>query len=321
MVASYNSSPRIIPVINFLDPPTPGGPGGCSIIPTDWHEELQNFVTHMYLYPGMPTTWPALYFEIGNEPDLFLSQYPDYKDIFAYGSAALYWNLNPTKSFGISFPFYRILTGGVTSPTASTDKLLCTNTDKITWATDGINTATSGSNPYGAVNPVTLGAAVHPYGYRGLNPSVWANYASYGHGYINSCTDLATMNTTWMSNPTLSGKVLMYSEINWTVYPTNNDPYDRTLYNNADGSYLVDLFGYLHNHNFTQSPSTSPLRVMWYRGNDVAPSQLYAQGIYDTGGFEKTVDITTCPDNAPVNGTQTISNDYYWLRNGECHNP
>ncbi len=172
LTGAYYSNPRLIPIVDFTAPPT----SQCTLSSRDWHDELQNFVVKMQFYHDpqdrpIPSTYPALYVEVGNEPNLNASQYPNYPNIFAAGAAGLYANLNPTKA-NITFPFYRILTGGMIGPTADR---ACSNVSNVQMAEGAIDAAKSEANPYGMVNPVDLGVAVHPYGYRGTQNDVWRN--------------------------------------------------------------------------------------------------------------------------------------------------
>jgi len=84
----------------------------------------------------------------------------------------------------------------------------------------------------------------------------------------------------------------------------------------CDGTYLVDLFTWLQDHN-DADPNNSPLRVMWYRGADRGSG--HQLGIFTPNGAGKQIYLNACNQSTINNSQSSIDNDYYWLRAPACY--
>jgi len=165
---------NLIPIIDFLPPPPGNSPNGnCGVFRTQyasWGTEVAHFVTDELVKDYPPSSNGTVYFEVGNEDNL--GGYSLYYPRNSIGYAATYGNI----AFQLTqvlpqqgYPHFRILTGGMALPTASTDQLLCSdpnnpannNTANYYDAQRAINNAINRG-----VYPSVLGAAVHPYHYN-----------------------------------------------------------------------------------------------------------------------------------------------------------
>lgn len=119
------------------------------------------------------------------------------------------------------------------------------------------------------------------------------------------------------SSGVLSGKVLVYTEVNWSAA-------SQTHSEEQEGTYLVDFFSYLDHKYCTGSPcglnpSSTPIRVLFFRGVDVNGPSI-PLGIYYNNGTDKSViNLIHCSNGAINNGSSHLSNDYFYLRNGACY--
>ena len=173
-----------------------------------------------------------------------------------------------------------------------------------------------------------LGAAVHPYHYNTNESNYWRNYyTEYGYyigdgantynHYAGPCGDMDLMLRTWF---TLPGNVpVILTEVNWTSNAdpsTANSGPNCSLDAGCDGTYLVDLFTWLQDHN-DADPNNSPLRVMWYRGADRGSG--HQLGIFTPNGAGKQIYLNACNQSTINNSQSSIDNDYYWLRASACY--
>jgi hypothetical protein len=314
----------LIPVIDLV-PPKPNACSG-SILPLSpdyWQSEAGDFVTTI-VKPYYPTG--MIYFEIGNEPNFYYSQYDSptgaytYGDEFGGAAQGIENVLSTTRA-------YRVITGGMVQPTANNScyDLNGNNDDAI--AVLAIETAEGSFNPDGYtyhVSSAHLGAAVHPYEYSTpTGQGYWQNFPFYN----GSCSNLNDMINQWTSYD-FPGLPVLFTEINYN-YPSSANCGTSTQ---CEGSYLVDLFTWLYDHGSNgryADASSSPLRVMWFRGADAdKPLGLYATQnsarTFVPTGVEKNVTINHCASGfgyaGPyVAGTHTMSNDYYYLDQSSCY--
>lgn len=342
-----------------------------AMTPSLWYNQTQDLVSYLRTVVQYPTDAP-IYFEIGNEPNLpaNVHRYTDnatygYSSIFSYAAHGLYAALSASSS--PAYTRYRILTGGMIAPTARQDVALCGYPGGV----DNFNSvgyvAGTNSNVLVAANAIraaeanvpqaptiyvpaqVLGVAVHPYGYTTSPGYYWRNYYTMPRiGYGGVCRDMAYMIETWTgrgkivgggSEPNintqyLQGLPVVFTEINFSPARDNSTrPQDQQNWANDSGSYLVDLFTYLYDHNFftggnTRAASMSPLRVAWFRGADAPGNEL---GLYTQNGVNKNVTIpatsknkigktiVTCKRSNPVVGSHSLAYDYYYMRTTSCY--
>lgn len=327
---------NLIPIIDFLPPPPANSTNGsaCFIFRSQyssWGYEVQHFVSDELVKDYPPSANGTVYFEVGNEDNPGYSLYYPHTSIgyaASYGTIAAALNqLLPQKGY----PHFRILTGGMLLPTASTDQLLCSdpnnpannNTANYYDAQRAINNAINRG-----VYPSVLGAAVHPYHYNTDESNYWRNYyTEYGYyigdganvynHYAGPCGDMNLMLSTWF---TLPGNVpVIFTEVNWTSNAdpsTANSGPNCSLDAGCDGTYLVDLFTWLRDHN-DADPNNSPVRVMWYRGADRGSG--HQLGIFTPNGAGKQIYLNACNQSTINNGQSSIDNDYYSLRTAACY--
>lgn len=167
-----------------------------------------------------------------------------------------------------------------------------------------VNTPTLLNLHFGGTPASMLGAAVHPYGYSSpQNEGYWFYYYNdYGtpggnhNGYAGDCHNMQYLLNTWLGFLP-STAPLVFTEINWTHANTSGN---CGVPDGCATVYLLDLFTWLHNHPASPSPSwdtpsTSQVRVMWYRGEDTLderpqpPLPQSPHGIYLRDGSQKTV--------------------------------
>ncbi len=263
----------------------------------------------------------SIYFEVGNEENYHGTLYGlnNYQYVFGIVAQALQSKLN---SYG--FTNYHILTSGMLNPTAYFNSTgSCTAPGNDVNVADASNAIIKAENDYG-VSAARLGVAVHPYHYNTNESGYWQNYytqyrgTSGTNGYAGACGDLLGMYQLWEG--LFSGMPLVFTEDNWSDHPADHiNGCTGTSCNptcsdssGCEGAYLVDLFTWLTDHGVSESNSN--VRVLVYRGAD----KDVTLGIYQINGNEKTVNIPNCLYNA-VNGTHTLSNDYYYLRTGACY--
>jgi len=132
--------------------------------------------------------------------------------------------------------------------------------------------------------------------------------------YAGTCGDLGNMLSFWTS--WFPGLPVVFTEDDWSTQP--NSERSRGNVNGCEGTYLVDLFTWLYDHNCAGSQcdnTSSPVRVMWMRGAD-ADLPL---GIYTPNGGEKSIGLRVCSNGGINNSGSNISNDYYYLRHGSCY--
>jgi len=331
----------LIPVIVFNEMSscqTGGISGGYSALydqtingHTYWYQYMADFATFLQ-QKGLTSGSSILNFiemEIQNEPNTPTGntyQFTHYPNKFGNAAAGLY---STFQSIGYSDAHYFIVTGGVAAPQAqptNTQGTGCYNNLGV------IHTAIRTANTTYGVPFSDLAMGLHPYSYN-TNDGYWKNYFAVGNSYVSGgCLDLNAVVNRWKAGwtdgtyTTPSGLPLVISEDNWNAHPsTQND--------NSSGTYLIDLFTWLHDHNGYDSPSISPVRLMWYQGADegTPPLGIYKGGT-GTGGssaIEKILLTPTnpglpsgiiCPSNPYVAGQgHTISNAYYNLRSSACY--
>lgn len=225
-------------------------------------------------------------------------------------------------------PYYRILTGGVTSPDDEGPGCKHGTIDQIYRA---IQNAATGAGSHGAVPVGNLGVGVHPYDFA--TSSFAANYYASGGkpaggSTRNICGNLGAMNRVWLgrfggkSFP--GGLPLAYTEINYSSSGNSQQ---------LQGTYLTDLFTYLYDTRSQQSatPSTpyivpgyDRLRVWWH---SIANFSNSPTGLYNSDGSEKIFTVIKCTRNSAIHGggtsvggySYTQDYVYYWLRNGHCY--
>ncbi len=301
----------LIPVVNILPPQST-----CyGMSPLQWKAEVVNFVNYMQTaYPHNAT----IYFEVGNEENYNANLYNlnNYQFVFGAVAQGLQSQLD---SYG--FTSYHILTGGMLNPTAYFNSTgSCTAPNGDVNATDASNAIMKAENSYN-VSSAHLGVAVHPYHYDTNESYYWRNYYyQYGYGpsggnnsYAGTCGDLGGMVSLWQG--LFPGMPLVFTEINWTTsFPSGN----CSDFTGCEGTYLVDLFTWLADH---QNFSNTSIRVLVYRGADksVAPNTTKQDlGLYQRDGSDKTVVIGAC-NNGAVLGSHSIASNYYNLRSGACY--
>jgi hypothetical protein len=163
------------------------------------------------------------------------------------------------------------------------------------------------SSPYN-VSASLLGFALHPYSYTTADAGYWRNYStSYsGAGYGGVCKDLAGAITLWRSYD--STMPVFFTEDNWNDQP--NTITSCTNQSACEGTYLVDLFTWLADHNSYANSSSSAVRLAWFTGVDFPGKPL---GLYSTYGADKNFNTAYCPNWSSVAGTHSVANAFYWL--------
>lgn len=325
LFSSPNSAYRngVIPIVDFL----PNDSCLQNLTPSAWQQQVTYFIDHM-MYPRTS----EIYFEIGNEPSTtngpvggpcgvpasygeYGCNAQGYADRFAAAAQGIVTDLLDTRTT------YRILTAGMLQPTAQSDG--CTDiAGHVNPIDAGAALHEAEAAPY-SVKTIHLGGAVHPYSYNTnetSNPAYWRSYYhSYGsRGYGGVCEDLGTMIVNWTSE--FSTMPVIFTEVNWSAQPTNiagcpND--SSTLFTaGCAGTYLVDLFTWLYDHNSDAMASSSVIRVEWFRGID-ADKIL---GLYKNNAAEKPFNTGTCPNNSAVAGFKNMSDDYHnMIVHGACY--
>ena len=318
----------LIPIIDFLPAP------GCHILPLQfWSSETAQFVNDELVNDYPAGTGGSVYFEIGNEVNLNDSGFADnpgannwtwYAGAFANAAAALNTALSQH-----GYTSYRIITEGMSAPTASPLQSQCS--DPTTPANDNYNNISIAAQAIAdatnkGVSLSVLAAGVHPYHYNTSDSGYWRNYYTEYPGYIGDgifayntyagpCGDLYQMLNTWLNS--LSGVPVIFTEDNWTsnggtTPDCGSDP-------GCEGTYLVDLFTYLKDSaSYYTNPQASAIRVMVYRGADDG-SGTHQLGIYQDGTTHKQIYLNACNNGGINNSQATIDNDYYQLRQAGCY--
>lgn len=300
--ALYN----LIPIVNLV--PRGNCPDGIPLAPADWHDQLRYFVTVMHASSWYPVSrW--IYFEIGNEPNLTPLRYgPSYPDDFRAAAQGVQAAMGSATK-------YRVLTAGMLQPTAL---VTCTtglpygstrhSYTNLDMATGAINAAEAGPDPVPAAH---LGVSVHPYKYT--TPEVaayWRNYYYWGNGYIGACFDLKNMIQTWTTAfPDLP---LFFTESNWSDQPAA--AIHCTNYVSCEGSYVVDLFTWLHDKGY-DDPRTSHLRVTFFRGADADLSL----GLFGARGNDKPFWTGYCPLDSAAAGWKSLVSVFTSLISSPCY--
>lgn len=279
--SAYSLGSNLIPIVSFNYPD-----GSCQTSQFNWADQLRHFAEEMKL-PGsplasVPQPWTNTYFEIENEPNSTNPPRPDwygcylgtcgqgrgYMNTFATAAPALNSALN-----NAGLPNGRILTGGLVAP----DSGLCGNNNAGIMQV-AINGAESNGVPQGR-----LGVAVHPYGYTTTDAGFWRNYKGQLGFTTTTCTSLGSMLGNWTSD--FPNMPVIFTE---TDFATDPGVVNRYSYNNTgegqngEVAYVADLATYLDDTGYG-SPSTSPVRVLWYTG--VEHSDFL--GIYTSSAGEK----------------------------------
>jgi hypothetical protein len=296
----------VIPVVDVV--PRDDCPDGLPLTPDDWRAQLDYFAKALHArhwYP--PSRW--IYFEIGNEPNLTPERYgASYAADFRAAAQGLQAALGPAAP-------YRVLTAGMLQPTALPTCMIgrpypdtrptYTNLD---MAAEAISRAEASP---GAVPSRHLGVSVHPYKYNTPEvASYWRNYYYWGNGYAGSCYDLRNLLQTWTAAfPDLP---IFLSESNWSDQPTAAR--HCTNYVACEGTYLVDLFTWLHHHGY-DDPRTSPLRVLYFRGADADLSL----GLYGYRGNDKPFWTGYCPLDTAAAGWKALGGVFAALIGSPCY--
>lgn len=334
MQAAYDATPTVYPVINFTPPAISATCPALS--PQDWATELGDFLGHISTSAViMADPIPTTYFEIGNEPNYtpLIPRYSDvngtfiYPQLFAAAAHALAQGLTPTVT-GRVWTSYRILTGGMLSPDAVDDHSCIypvVHADALETTEAAIAAATAGTNG-DTINPGVLGVAIHPYGYATSGfDNVAAAEGKSGSNVVGECSDIGKMNSVWQQH--FPGMPIVYTEVNYAttrIPPT--DPQDP--YIPLTGAYLVDLFSYLQDTGEADA-TISPLRVMWFRGNDVVESDPNSGGapardvlgLWKTDGSDKNYLAHTCHLNVGPLAPLPEATYYALLRHNSCYQP
>ena len=298
----------VIPIVNFL-------PNGCSTVlsSAQWQQAMQNFVSYLRGTVHYPQS-RMIYFEIGNEENMFHKSYGDYPTIFAGAASGLESSLDTSPQY----VNYRILTGGMITPSATSS---CQ--DSTVWrdpsypANIQMASAAITAAKNNGVQQSHLAVAVHPYHYQNSqsNSADWQNfYHNAGTGPTDPCSDLWSMIGTWEG----LGLPVIFTEDNWADQPKDNAPADQQRNTVAKGSYLVDLFTWLHRHQL--DVSSSGVRVLIFRGADTPlPPDM---GIYSPNGSTNdhmvTISSTLCL-NGNVAGTHSIASNFVQLLHSGCN--
>jgi len=345
----------LIPIVAFVA----DDQCASSFRPPVWGKQIVDFLNTMRQYsdryvPSGRSLFDQLaasqtYFEVFNEIN-FHSPYGyglgagsyrwAYKAIFMTAAGAL------NKTLG-NAPWVA-LTSGMTLPTAN-GELPCTDASNpygypnLATAAAAIRGAEGAASYNGyplRISTAHLGVAVHPYGYDtqeyvpgSLIPNYWNNYygtnyqgtSTYGPNihYEGNCTDLQAMINTWTAAFPPPMKVV-FTEDNYTL--RGNDG-TCTNSDGCEGTYLVDLVTWLHDHNGYDSPG-GPLIVTVFTGvnfgdpNNPPPGgNLGLYKVDPSGGanWYKSVTIQACPNNSAVAGTHAISVDYALLIGQGCY--
>jgi len=276
--------------------------------PAFWQQQANYFVAHM----SFPKT-SLIYFEIGNEPNItpyppltgtyagYGGTFQGYADRFAAAAAGI------VSAMGSSTK-YRVLTGGMSQPTASVN---CTGLNgDINYYTAAVAISEAENAPYN-VSSSELGVAVHPYNYRTGEPTYWRNYTGTvwpGAPYVDVCTDLSAVINLWTTG-TFSSFPVFFTEDNWADQPNkgnNRNCYAQTL---CEGTYLADLFTWLIDHGYT-NPATSPVRIAWFTGLDFPNYPLGVRG--PTAG-EKYFSLTKCPSTPALQTYIAVWTVFFYL--------
>ena len=326
----------LVPIVNFVAPqsdPNQNCPQNPSyyVTPAQWYTVMSQFAQQA------PTV-PNIYFEIGNEEDLY-PYYLDYTQTYFAATAGLYWNLPSSR-----FPWYRLLVGGLLGPRGGGSQ--CGNGGQSSHANDWVgyaftHTYQGQSRP---LRQVVLGIAIHPYTFTASDTS-FHNSIPYNFPNPNSktgqlidpnnfqaspCTGLDTTVQYIEAAPNLAGLPIIMSEVNaTTARMPAGDQTDIDNVNNLAGAYMADLFSYMYDRCGFASfacrtgpivPPSSPVRVIWNRGNDQTEGSQYdALGIYDPHGVEKFMPpLSRCNGQKDKMQGATQSHAFYYLRNGNC---
>jgi len=278
----------------------------------------------LHTYSSLPPT----YFEVGNEPNHDQTKYDGtakgfraYAERFYYAATGLYQAFKTQKAPS----YYRILTGGVTSPDGESG---CANGTIKQIYKAIINMVTGAGGLHGAVPAGNLGVGVHPYNFS-TSSFKYNYYPAYPAGKPkNLCSNLGKMNQVWLTQfkggRLGAGLPLLYTEINYSP-PGSPNPQPA-------GGYLVDLFSYLYVTRSQQSangvstpyivPSFDRLRVWWQQMLDTPNS---TNGLYTSGGgtSAKTFTVRYCPDprskSVHTGGSYPEAKVFFYLRNSTCH--
>ncbi len=312
---------HLIPIVLLEADNNCNGTGRFQTNPGVWQQEAGNFIDQMPVTNGWPRHLPMTYFEIANEVNFAPAQFASrYKTIFAQASVGLKKALKRRdgRVAAADASKFRATTSGMLYPQTTGYTGACLAKDKnssgafnLHYAVDAVGLAESSAYGLGSGN---LAVAVHPYTYATqAGQGYWRNYYAPHNGQQNhwpeQCRDLKGMINLWRGTSTLSQLPLVFTEDNWSAAAggVSKDCSDTTY---CEGAYLVDLFTWLDQNHYND-PSTSPLRIAWYRGSDPQGATIPI-GLYDRIGQEKRVNIAICGENPThVRGTHNIDNDFY----------
>jgi len=243
-IAQMLASAQAYHIVPILDIIVPDCHYAHELTPVLWYKQVKDLMQYLHDDTSFPTT-SMIYFEIGNEPDLNLkdiAKYTDgttfiskdgtyhYESIYAYAARGLYQALS-----GYGYSRYRILTAGMSVPTATTKAVkTCLgqggptfNLYDSVFAAAAAISATIHSSASVMVDKVSippapverLGLAVHPYGYDTPDDHGhwWKNFygQTQAHGPLdpgnpkrfsyNPCLNLSDMINTWTTSGTHRG--------------------------------------------------------------------------------------------------------------------
>jgi len=357
----------LVPIITFG-----GASCAPYLRPLVWGSEIQDFLTYMKQYSDSNTpsgqslfnqlTANRTYFEIDNEINFdgtygfgqgkFGASYGGSN--YPWGYAAIFMTAAGALNKTLGNAPWVALTSGMTLPTAD-GEMPCYDTSNgkqnnplppnIGLAAAAIQGA-EGAGRYNGyplnVSTSHLGVAVHPYGYDTQEylsgtqiPRYWVNY--YGTNYSGTsdvygpnihyggiCGDLQDMIYTWTAAFPAPIKVVFTEDNYESSDCLNND--------GCEGTYMVDLFTWLHDHNSYDNAAISPLIVAWFTGVDFSyydgrtkqtvnrPLGLYKVDTSGGQNWDKQVGIPACSNNRTnIGGTHTIAHDYTYSINTSCY--
>jgi hypothetical protein len=113
------------------------------------------------------------------------------------------------------------------------------------------------------------------------------------------------MRTVWQ----ISGPGCTVGGLKWL---SGQQPFITSCTNQSacEGTYLVDLFTWLADHNSYANSSSSAVRLAWFTGVDFPGKPL---GLYSTYGADKNFNTAYCPNSSNVAGTHSVANAFFWL--------
>jgi len=299
-IAQMLASAQAYHIVPILDIIVPDCHYAHELTPVLWYKQVRDLVQYLHNDTSFPTT-SMIYFEVGNEPDLDLkniAKYTDgttfiskdgtyhYESVYAYAARGLYQSLS-----GYGYSRYRILTAGMSVPTATTKAgTTCLgeggptfNQYDSVFAAAAAISATIHSSAQVVVDGMSippapagrLGLAVHPYGYDTPDDHGhwWKNFykqlplGSTKRFSYNACLNLSDMINTWTTSGTHRGipksryyrTKYSFASLRLPVIFTedNYSPGEglngiATTNAPAQGAYTADLFTWLNDRYCTR---------------------------------------------------------------------